>query len=263
MVHAYLAEATPVAFAHRGGARRWPENTLLAFRSVCDLGYRYIETDLHETADGHLVCFHDDQLERTTNGYGPIREHTLSELQQLDAAHRFERDGSFAYRGQGVTIPTLDEALSVNDSLRYNLEVKPQDPTLAGRLWNFIEARGIHDRVLVASQHDSVVEAFRGHSGGQVATSAGFRGALRFWLSVLSGSSDRTTFPFDALQIPPTYKGRNVITPAFVEAAHRHGIQVHVWTINDPNQMRHLLSAGADAVMTDLPDVLLEVLAEV
>lgn len=263
MSHAYLPHMPPVAFAHRGGALRWPENTLLAFRSARDLGYRYIETDVHETADGQFVCFHDDTVERTTNGFGPVREHTLAELRQLDAAHRFEREGLHPYRGQGVTVPTLGEALNLDEDMRYNLEIKPNDPAVAARLWAFIEAHGIHERVLVASQHDAVIEAFRGHAGGRVATSAGFRGALRFWMSVLARTSRRTTFAFDALQIPPTYKGRRVVTRSFVDAAHDHGIQVHVWTINGRRQMRALLDTGVDAVMTDLPDVLLEVLAEV
>ena len=85
---------------------------------------------------------------------------------------------------------------------------------------------------------------------------------MRFWASVLSGAWRHAMFAFDALQIPPVFRGLNVITPQFLEAAHYHGIQVHVWTINDPVQMYELASAGVDGIMTDLPDVLLEVLAK-
>ncbi|MEM7437394.1 MAG: glycerophosphodiester phosphodiesterase family protein, partial [Myxococcota bacterium] len=158
-------------------------------------------------------------------------------------------------------IPTLEEALSMDSETRYNLEIKPRDPEVAGRLWEYIAHHGVFDRVLVACEHDEVVNAFRGHSAGRVATSPGFREALRFWANVLCGTDRRSTFAFDALQIPPTFHGVRVVRPKFVEAAHRHGIQVHVWTINEPAEMRKLLSAGVDSIMTDVPDLLLEVLA--
>ncbi|MDH3199356.1 MAG: glycerophosphodiester phosphodiesterase [Myxococcales bacterium] len=262
MPHPYFGPTTPFPFAHRGGAKRWPENTLLAFRSSADLGIRHIETDLRETADGHFVCFHDDTVERITNGRGFVRDYTLAELQKLDAAHHFERGGQYPYRKEGVRIPTLEEALSLDAGLHYNLDLKAKDPTGALRLWEFISHHRIHDRVLVASEHDEVGDAFRKVSKGLVATSAGFRGAMGFWMRVLSRTARWGSFAFDALQIPPTYRNLRLTTARFVEAAHHHGIQVHVWTIDDPAQMRELLDAGVDAIITDLPDVLLEVLAK-
>jgi glycerophosphoryl diester phosphodiesterase len=262
MPRPYFGPTRPIAFAHRGGAKRRPENTLLAFRNAAELGYRHIETDIHETSDGRFVCFHDSRLERTTNGHGDLRDCTLAELQRLDAAHNFIEDGSYAFRGTGARIPTLEEALELDPRLHYNLEIKPEDPSLARRLWELIEHHGIHDRVLVASEHDEVTDAFRAHSRGRVATSPGRKGALRFWARVLTGTWRHAMFPFDALQIPPSVHGMKVITPRFVEAAHHHGIQVHVWTIDDPSEMAELLAAGVDGLMTDLPDVLLEFLAE-
>lgn len=262
MPRPYFGQTTPFPFAHRGGAKRWPENTLLAFRSSADLGIRHMETDLHETADGHFVCFHDETVERTTNGRGLVRDYPLAELQRLDAAYRFEREGRHPYRDQGVRVPTLEEALALDPGLHFNLELKANDPTGARRLWELISHHRVHDRVLVASKHDQVGDAFRRLSEGLVATSAGLRGARAFWLRVLSRTARRGSFAFDALQLPPTYRGLRVTTPRFVEAAHHHGLQVHVWTIDDPAQMRELLDAGVDAIMTDLPDVLLEVLAK-
>ena len=262
MPRPYFGPTTPIAFAHRGGAKRWPENTLLAFRNALELGYRHIETDIHETSDGHFVCFHDATLERTTDGHGNLRDHTRAELQRLDAGHNFIEDGSYAFRGADARIPTLEEALALDPNLHYNLEIKPKDRALAGRVWEFIEHHGIHDRVLVASEHDEVTEAFRKHSRGRVATSPGRKGALDFWKRVLAGASRHAMFPFDALQIPPSFHGMKLITPRFVDAAHHHGIQVHVWTVDDPAEMHELLDAGVDGLMTDLPDILLEVLAE-
>ena len=146
--------------------------------------------------------------------------------------------------------------------MHYNLEIKPPDPALAERVWEFIDHHGIHDRVLVASAHDEVTDAFRKRSRGRVATSAGRKGALRFWARALTGLSKHAMFPFDALQVPTSFQGMKLITPRFVEAAHRHGVQIHVWTIDDPAEMEELLAAGVDGIMTDVPDVLLEVLAK-
>ncbi len=262
MARPYFGPATPIAFAHRGGAKRWPENTLPAFRNAAELGYMHIETDIHETSDGHFVCFHDPTLERTTDGRGNLRDYTLAELKRLDAGHNFIEDGSYSFRGAGTQIPTLEEALALDPHLHYNLEIKPEDPTFSRRLWEFIEHHGIHDRVLVASEHDEATEMFRKHSHGRVATSPGRKGALGFWVRVLAGAWKHAMFPFDALQIPPSFRGMKVTTPRFVQAAHYHGIQVHVWTIDDPSEMHQLLEAGVDGLMTDLPDVLLDVLAE-
>jgi glycerophosphoryl diester phosphodiesterase len=262
MPRPYFGRTVPIPFAHRGGAKRWPENTLLAFREAAELGYRHVETDIHETSDGHFVCFHDPTLERTTNGVGNLRDYTLTELKRFDAAHNFLEEGVYSFRGAGARIPTLEEALALDPSLHYTLEIKPEDPTLARRLWDFIDHHGIHDRVLVASEHDVVTDAFRRQSRGRVATSAGRKGAQGFWARVLAGTWKHAMLPFDALQIPRYYHRIDVTTPRFVEAAHHHGIQIHVWTIDDPAEMYELLAAGVDGIMTDLPDVLLEVLAK-
>lgn len=261
MPRSFFGPTTPIPFAHRGGAKRWPENTVLAFRNAAELGYKHVETDVHETSDGHFVLFHDPTLERTTNGRGKLADHTLAELQGLDAGFHFVEDGSYAFRHAGLRIPTLGEALSADPAIHYNLELKPNDPTLSRRLWEFIDHHGIHDRVLVASAHDEVTDAFRSYSRGRVVTSSGRRGALRFLARASAGLSRYAMYPFDALQVPTTFKGIKVITPRFVEAAHRHGIQIHVWTIDEPAEMEELLRAGVDGIMTDLPDVLLEVLA--
>ena len=256
----YFGTTTPVPFAHRGGSKRWPENTLLAFRSAADLGYRYIETDVHETADGHFVCFHDETLERTTNGSGLLKDHTLEQLRTLDAAYRFNLNGGYPYRGRGHQIPTLEEVLSLDRRLRFTLEIKPTTPGLPKRLYEFISHHGVEDEVLVASQNDQVGKAFAAVSNGRIATSPGFYTALNFWARVNLGIARHSSFGFNALQVPPTYRFLRVVTPRFVEAAHHHGIHVHVWTIDDPTEMRDLLAMGVDGIMTDVPDVLLEVM---
>lgn len=247
--------------AHRGGAERWPENTLLAFRRSYELGYRWIETDVQLTADGELVLFHDLTLERTTDGEGPLAARSLAELRRLDAAHRFTRDGrTFPHRGDGVRIPTLADALALASDLRLNLEMKGRDRRLPEALWRFIDAHGVQDRVLVASADDALTERFRRFAGDRVATSAGKRGIFGFWLAARAGVASRLRPPWDALQVPLRHGALQVVDRRFVAAAHALGVKVHVWTINDPVEMRWLDALGVDGIMTDRPEVLLDTL---
>lgn len=254
--------AGPIAFAHRGGAALWPENTLVAFEGALALGYRYIETDVHLTKDGAVVLFHDDTLERTTDGRGPIADLPLEALRALDAGYRFTSDGrTHPFRGQGIRVPTLEEALALDPALRLNLEIKPRDGRIERALWNEIDRLGAHDRVLVAAAFDPCVTRFRALCPRALPTSPGYRGVLRFWVGVRSGLGRFDRYPFQALQVPPTYRGLTVVDRAFVEAAHRHGLHVHVWTIDEPREMHRLLDLGVDGVMTDRPDLLKKVLA--
>ena len=145
MPRPFFGASTPIPFAHRGGALRRPENTLLAFEYAADLGYRHIETDIHETSDGRFVLFHDPTLERTTNGGGNLADHTLAELKRLDAGHNFIEEGSYPFRDADVRIPTLEEALELDPNIHYNLEIKPEEPSIGKRLWELIDHHGIHD----------------------------------------------------------------------------------------------------------------------
>ena len=263
MPRPYLDAPTPIAFAHRGGAKLWPENTLTAFQGAIDLGIRHIETDLHRTRDGVIVCFHDERLERTTDGLGPIARHTHAELERLDAGHGFQSDdGRHPFRGQGIRIPTFDEALALHPEVRFNVEIKQADPPMERALLDFIRLRGIQDRVLVAAAKDATGHAFRAIAGDRIATSPGLRGVVRFWLGVRTGLHRFDRYDFDALQVPVSHGGLTVVDGAFIEAAHRHGLHVHVWTIDDAIEMRRLIDLGVDGIMSDRPDVLLRVLAE-
>lgn len=261
VTHPFFQSPLPIAFAHRGGAKRWPENTLAAFQGAIDLGYRYFETDVHLTKDGQLVCIHDETTDRTTNGTGLVRDKTLEELKRLDTGYRFEREGELPFRGQGLTVPTVEEILALRGDVRFVLEIKPPGNTVAEPLWDFIDTHGVHDRVLVASQHDSASDAFRKLCGDRVPTSGGQGAIRRFWWRVRLGVARWSHFPFDALQVPPQYEHLEVVTQRFVDAAHHHGIHVHVWTIDDPVEMNRLLDLGVDGIMTDVPEMLLEVIA--
>lgn len=250
-------------FAHRGGAALWPENTLESFRGGLAAGCGWIETDVHMTRDGEIVTFHDHGLRRTTNGRGRIRDLSLAELRQLDAGYNFSPDGrSFPFRGKGITVPTLAELVELDPTARINVEIKQLQPSMVAALWRFINERGLHDRMLVASESADTVREFRNLARGTVATSAGKREAFAFWLAARAGLIDRLPIEYDALQVPIGFRGLAVVTPAFVEAAHRRGLQVHVWTIDSLAQMKWLIDVEVDGIMTDHPDRLAELLRE-
>ncbi len=260
----YFQSTGVACFAHRGGAAQRPENTLEAFRSGFEAGCAWIETDVHMTTDGHIVCFHDSTLERTTDGRGPIAEHSLAQLRRLDAGYRFGASQGHPYRGQGIRIPTLEEALDLDPALRFNLEIKSSAPAAVFALWRFIEDRKIHDRVLVASAADWAVRAFRDleRGRGRVASSAGTREIAAFVAAVRLGVSAHLPLEYEALQVPLHHKFIRVVDRSFVRAAHERGLQVHVWTIDDPGEIRTLLDLGVDGIMTDHPARLVGLVSE-
>jgi len=238
---------------------------MTAFQGAVDLGYRYLETDVHATRDGVLVTIHDGTLERTTDGSGPVSAMTLEELKRLDAGYRFSPDGgrTFPFRGKGITVPTLAEVAEAFPDVRLNVEVKQSEPPLVdavGAAVALIEERALHDRILVASFDDRVIQEFRRRMGDHVATSSATREATRFWLASRAGLTRWLRRPYDALQVPPRQGRLTVVDGRFVRAAHRRGLQVHVWTVDEAEEMRRLLDLGVDGLMSDRPDLLLEVL---
>jgi glycerophosphoryl diester phosphodiesterase len=233
----------------------WPENTLLAFEESLALGIHFLETDVHATRDGVLVLHHDERVDRTTNGSGLIRDMHYAELSRLDAGYRFTRDGqTFPCRGQHLKIPSLLDVFLLSEDARLNVEIKASEKNIAEQLWNLIDSHGFYDRILVAAEDDRQVQRFRRCSGGRVATSAGRREALKFWALSRIGMERLLSLPFDALQVPTTFKRLVVVDDKLVRAAHRNGIQIHVWTVDEPAEMRRLLNVGVDGLMSDRPD---------
>lgn len=253
----YFGATHPRVFAHRGGAGRWPENTLLAFKQASAIGCEYIETDLWATRDGVLVLHHDAHIERTTNGSGSISQLTWPELQGVDAGYGWtDERGQTPYRGRGLRIPSLAQALALDPTLRFNIDLKPRDSRLVTAAWEFIEAHGAHQRVLIASSHAANLRAFRHLAGTSVATSAGSSEALAFLCEALLGGP-REPPPFQALQVPKSHYGLPVVTRRLLTRAHSLGIEVHVWTINDSPSMQALLALGVDGIVTDQPQLAL------
>lgn len=252
-----LRHEYPIAMAHRGSMLLWPENTMTAFQGAVELGYRYLETDLQISRDGVLVTFHDDTLDRTTDGKGPVSDHTLEELRQLDAAHRFQLDGSHPYRGKSVRIPTLEELVTAYPDRIVSLDLKSDGMEEA--LVDTIRRLDLWDRVIVGSFKGARLRRFRRLVDRPVAMSAGPSETLRFVTAA------RLDLPYrprcDSFQVP-VKQGITIVTPKTVAAAKSAGIPLIVWTINDRDAMEDLLGMGVDGIITDRPDLLLEVIKE-
>jgi glycerophosphoryl diester phosphodiesterase len=257
----FLTGDKPLVMAHRGGEGRWPPNTLFAFRNALDLGVDVLELDIHATADGVLVVRHDDTVDRTTNGSGAIREFTLAQIKALDAGHPWSDDGgqTYPYRGQGITIPTLEEVLEAFPGVRLNIDIKPPAPEVVPLFAKTLDRFGRVDDVLVGSFHDDQLYRFR-RLCPQIATAAGVRETvILFILNRLRlGSLYRPRA--NAFQVPE-YNGRlHVVTPSFIRVAHAHNMDVHVWTVNDRADMKRLLGWGVDGLFTDYPDQMMELI---
>ncbi len=263
-----LLPADDVAvLAHAGGSLLWPDNTLQAFDGADRLGADVLELDVHETLDGEFVVIHDDTVDRTTDGSGAVSEMTVTELRHLDAGFRWTprgpseegEEGDFHYRGQGVTLPTLGEVLSAFRNTAVNVEIKQDDAEVARRLCRYITDAGATQRVMVGSFHGRPLSAFR-EACPQVATSASQNEVAFFVALEKLRLSAVLTPPYEAMQVPMTFSGIQVVTPHFVEAAHARNVDVHVWTVNDEETMRELVAMGVDGIITDRPDRALRVL---
>ena len=249
----YFAGKHPRVFGHRGAAGLAPENTLPSFALALELGADYLELDVHGTRDGAVVVIHDSELERTTDGAGPVRHRTLTEVQRLDAGCRFSTDGRhFPYRGQGVRVPTLEELLARFPRTRLNIEVKQEEPPIVDAVVALIRAAGRSDDVLLAAEHDAIMAAIRAAVDDRIATSFATGEVVDFVARLGSGFADYRP-EGRALQIPPRYNDIELITAESVAAAHRHGLEIHAWTINDREEIDRLLALGVDGIMSDLP----------
>jgi glycerophosphoryl diester phosphodiesterase len=258
----YVVHDRPLFFAHRGGSGLAPENTMMAFQQGMDLGADALELDIQTTRDGEIVVIHDANVDRTTDGTGPVAGYTLDALRRLDAGCRFTPDGgrTFPFRGRGLTIPTLRVVFEGYPAARINIDLKESTPEREHRLWALIQEFGAEDRTLVASGdlHPPIVR-FREISGGRVSTSASASEIRTFVLAAAVGAAGRLRPAYDALQVPISFRGVPVTRRGLVAAAHRHGLDVHVWTVDRRDAMERLLALGVDGIMTDRPDVLAEV----
>jgi glycerophosphoryl diester phosphodiesterase len=264
-----------IAFAHQGGSFEGPSSTLAAIAHALDVGATAIELDVHATKDRHIVVCHDATIDRTTNHVGIIAQMSLEELSHVDNAYWWidgdvvtpgRKPDEYVLRGRApddrqYAVATLEEVATAFPGVLLNLDIKgtapffePYEELLAQELRR-LELEG---RVIVASFHDDAIQRFR-VLAPRVATSAATNETAAFFFSHLE---DPIVPPVAAFQVPARYGEIDVVTESFVDAAHAAGVAVHVWTINDVEEMVRLLDLGVDGLVSDRPTVLAELLEE-
>jgi glycerophosphoryl diester phosphodiesterase len=246
--------ARPV-IAHRGDSAHFPENTLPSFDHALELGVDAIEFDLRVSRDGEVVIIHDETVDRTTNGSGPVASFSLAELKALDAGARFSRDDgqTFPFRGQGLTIPTFDEMLSRYRSIPLLIEVKLSEAA-PGAL-TLLEHHEAMRRVVLDSTDFRAIEPFRGTS---ITTGA----SLRDIVAILPGTMIGLPLgqvPYRAFCIPLWYNGIPVPARRLARTARKAGIPTHVWTVNDASVAEELWRSGINGIISDDPGTMLDV----
>ena len=258
----FFAGQLPRKFAHRGASGTYPENTMEAFRAALELGAEGFELDVHRTADGHIVVFHDDALGRTTNGSGPVHERSLAELRALDAGFRFSPDGgrSFPFRGSDVVIPTLGEVFEAFPDTPVIIEVKQVAPALEEELARLLREARAGERCLVFSLEQLPLTRYRDLEPEQP-TGFGPQDVSEFLRRLGSDAWDGYRPPAVAFAVPTTWHGTQIVSRPFVDAAHGFGCEVYVWTVNDPREMEALLDLGVDGLITDFPERLSRLLS--
>lgn len=239
-----------LAFAHRGGAYHPEieglENTMAAFRHAVSLGYRHLETDVHVTRDGVLLAFHDSVLDRVTDRVGPVAETSYAEVQQ-------------ALIGGRERVPSLAELFDAFPDARFNIDLKSHGAVEAMAV--FLDEREAWDRVVVGSFSVRRMRAFRSRTAGRVATSAHPLEVAAYVVLPSARLARRLTRDRPRVLQVPHRRGRLVVaSPGLVRRAHANGLDVHVWTIDDPDEMHLLLDRGVDGLMTDRTDILRDVL---
>jgi glycerophosphoryl diester phosphodiesterase len=264
-----------IAFAHQGGSFEGPSSTLAAIGHALEVGASAIELDVHATKDRHIVVCHDATIDRTTNHTGIIAQMSLEELSHVDNAYWWidgdvvtpgRKPDKYLLRGRApddrhYAVATLEEVATTFPGVLLNLDIKgtapffePYEELLALELRRL----ELESRVIVASFHDDAIQSFRALAP-QVATSAATNETAAFFFSHLETP---IVPPVAAFQVPARYGEIDVVTESFVDAAHIAGVAVHVWTINDVEEMVRLLDLGVDGLVSDRPTMLAELLKE-
>jgi glycerophosphoryl diester phosphodiesterase len=266
-----------IAYAHQGGAREAPSSTVFAIRRAIRAGATGIELDVHATADRELVVCHDATLERTTDGAGAIARHTLAELRRLDNAYHFvdgedARSGldpsAYSLRGRAreeptLRIATLAEVLEETSGVALNLDIKqtaPEAEPYEDLLAAMLAGANRVDDVIVASFHDAALSRFH-ELAPDVGCSAGPGALYGIYRAMVAGEPPPPSeIDYVALQVPISFAGMRVVDENLVAYAHRAGLAVHVWTVDDEREMEELVEIGVDGIISDRPTTLVEVL---
>ena len=254
----------PLVIAHQGGDGSWPGDTMYAFENAVEIGADVLEMDAHITGDSQIVLMHDEKVDRTTDGTGLIELMTLAQLKQLDAAYKWSNDDgeTFPFRGKGIKVPTLDELLQKFPQMRYVIEIKLTENPIDKPVCDLIRKYSMQDKVVIASFHDEAMKNFR-KTCPEVATSASRSEVTTFVLLGKVFLSGLVAPQYESIQPPydpSESKNIPIMTRRFIREAHAKNIAVEPWTVDDPELMKQYIEWGVDGIMTDRPDLMIEVL---
>ena len=254
----FFTPVLPRVFGHRGSAGTHPENTLESFRAAAACGVQYLEFDVHMTRDGEIVVAHDEHLKRMCGLDLVIPDLTYAELAQADAGRMFTRDGAtFPFREKGIRVPRLAEVLAEFPKLRMIVEVKQIAPSVVAPMLDVIDRAGMRRNVLVASEHQQPLDDVR-KLAPEIPTNFSYLESGQF-IQAMVGRDANYRPPGDAVQIPHRHESWELVTKESVDFAHRVGVEMRVWTVNEAAEMSELLDMGVDGLISDYPGRALEV----
>lgn len=251
----------PIVLAHRGGSHLAPEHTMLAFDKATELNVDGFEIDIRLTKDEEILIFHDESIDRTTNGTGLVANLTLEEIQVFNHGYNFQDlDGYYPYRNDNLDAVTLRELLEKYPTTLVNIDIKDAPDTYEGslmpsKLWRLIEELDAIDRVVVTSFYVEQVDRFNLYAQNRVALGAG-ETEIRLAFTSFTSQFGHLYHPkVDVFQIPVKSGVISLDSPKFIQFLDKLNIPVHYWTINDLVSMNRLIRAGAKGIVTDRPDL--------
>lgn len=252
----YQANSKPLVIAHRGGAGLWPENTLFSLQEAAKLRADLSEIDIHMTRDGVLVAIHDASVDRTTNAKGRVEDLTLTDLKRLDAGYNWTNDGgrTFPFRGQGITIPSLTEIFTAFPNQLISIEIKQTNAPVIAALRETINRHNKSKQVLISAFDARIMKVFRKLCPeiSNAATNPEIQNFSRLSAIYLE---QFYAVKASAFEIP-----LELVTPRFINAAHKKNKRVDVWTVNEVEDMKRLLALQVDGILTDYPDRLINLI---
>lgn len=256
----------PWVIAHGGSKKLWPENTMLAFEGSAALGVDVLEIDMKITKDDVLVCHHDQTIDRMSDGEGNLDDYTYEELLAFNFGEGFEAlDGSYPYREDSIPICKLEEVFDRFQEYYYTVEIKDRGERgiRAGELLKeLVKKYQLEDRMIVACFDDEILTAFQGFEGNEIPVSTSQKEATKFVITAKTLTGVFYAPEAVALQLPMEQSNLNLTKKHVINSAHKHNMAIHYWTIDDKEDMRMLIENGADGLMTDRPDIMLELLEE-
>jgi glycerophosphoryl diester phosphodiesterase len=243
----------PLVFAHRGGCALGPENTIAAFDRGLAAGADGLELDVHLSADGVVVVHHDETLDRTTNGAGPLARRTAAELAAVDAGYRFAQGACFTFRGQGVGIPTLREVFRRYPNVPIIIEMKVDSAEMGQALADDVRRADAVERVCAAGFGARAVRAVRASIPEMATSACAPEVRLALYRSWVNWPVRRVAY--GGYQVPEVAGGHRIVSPRFIRHAHAADLKVQVWTVDERDDMDRLLRWGVDALISNTPDV--------